>query len=72
MAQQILPVANERLVSAKGEGSKVNPDDLENQVHGEWLMVSRKKKPQPKKVTKTMINGIKTLVEKSNKFITFS
>lgn len=34
VAQQILPVANERLVSAKGEGSKVNPDDLENQVHG--------------------------------------
>lgn len=35
-------------------------------------MVSRRKKPQPKKVTKIMINGIKTLVEKSNKDITFS
>lgn len=39
------------------------------EIHGDWLIVTRRKKGMPKKVNKKVLEGIKSLVDKSNKEI---
>lgn len=42
---------------------------LTKETHGEWLTVTRRKKPAQKNVNKQVIDDIKNLAEKSNKDI---
>lgn len=44
--------------------------DLTKGTHRDWMTVTRKKKEMPKKVNKKVLEGIKNLVDKSNKDIT--
>lgn len=54
------------VVTFDGKNNEGSAYDLSQGTHGDWITVTRRKKEVPKRVNKKVLEGIKSLVDKSN------